>query len=161
MALVPDSKVHCSRPPSRNLDLSSSNHAQGPWVGFIYIQLSKNFKNGPGMPLNTRCRACLDQLKTMYSKTAREGFVSMCACTEPVRTGIGAVCVEYGRPKWPLTMLNHTNRHPWYGIVIVFYFLHPMLVRPVMKSFFCLGLGRFAPSALPHYYETWIWLHLM
>ena len=34
----------------------------------------------------------------------------MCACTEPVRTGIGAVCVEYGRPKWPITMLNHTNK---------------------------------------------------
>ena len=33
----------------------------------------------------------------------------MCACTEPVRTGIGAVCVEYGRPKWPNTMLNHTD----------------------------------------------------
>ena len=34
----------------------------------------------------------------------------MCACTEPVRTGIGAVCVEYSRPKWPITMLNHTNK---------------------------------------------------
>ena len=33
----------------------------------------------------------------------------MCACTEPVRTGIGAVCVECGRPKWPTTMLNHTD----------------------------------------------------
>ena len=38
------------RPPARNLDLSSSDHAQGPWVGFIYTQLSKLFKNGPGMP---------------------------------------------------------------------------------------------------------------
>ena len=26
----------------------------------------------------------------------------MCACTEPVGTGIGAVCVECGRPKWPI-----------------------------------------------------------
>ena len=33
----------------------------------------------------------------------------MCARTEPVRTGIGAVCVEYGRPKWPITMSNHTH----------------------------------------------------
>ena len=33
----------------------------------------------------------------------------MCACTEPVRTGIGAVCVEYGRPKWPITMLNQSH----------------------------------------------------
>ena len=50
IALVPDTAVHCSRPPARNLDLSSSDHGQGPWVGFIYIQLSKLFKNGPGMP---------------------------------------------------------------------------------------------------------------
>ena len=70
MALVPDSTVHCSRPPARNLDLSSSDHAQGPWVAFIYIQLSKLFKNGPGMPLNTRCRAWLDQLQTSYRKTS-------------------------------------------------------------------------------------------
>ena len=35
----------------------------------------------------------------------------MCACEEPVRTGIGAVYVEYGRPKWPITMLNHTHNH--------------------------------------------------
>ena len=34
----------------------------------------------------------------------------MCACTEPVRTGIGAACVGYGRPKGPITMLNHTNK---------------------------------------------------
>ena len=34
----------------------------------------------------------------------------MCAFTEPVRTDIGAVCVEYGRPKWPITMLNHTDK---------------------------------------------------
>ena len=33
----------------------------------------------------------------------------MCVCTEPVRTGIGAVCVDYGRPTWPITMLNHTD----------------------------------------------------
>ena len=33
----------------------------------------------------------------------------MRACTEPVRTGIGAVCVGYGRPKWPITMLNHSS----------------------------------------------------
>ena len=59
--------------------------------------------------INTRCRAWLDQLSTNSAKPAREGFVSMCACTEPVRTGIGAVCVEYGRPKWPITMLNQTR----------------------------------------------------
>ena len=77
LALVPDSTVHCSRSPARNLDLSSSDHAQGPWVRFIHIQLPKLFKNGAGMPkktasvasllrpcliIHTRCRAWLDQL---------------------------------------------------------------------------------------------------
>ena len=89
----------------------------------------------------------------------------MCSCTEPVRTGIGAVCVEYGRPKRPITTLNHTNKQtnkqtniPGTEQCFVLFFWHPMLVRPViiMKRLFCLnaknGLGRFAPSALPHYY---------
>ena len=44
--------------------------------------------------------------KRITAKPAREGFVSMRACTESVRTDIGAVCVVYGRPKWPITMLN-------------------------------------------------------
>ena len=82
----------------------------------------------------------------------------MCAFTEPVRTGIGAVCVEYGRRKRPITMLNHTEKHPWCRNMIVFFFnfCHPMLVRPARKRLLCLKaknvLGRFAPSALPHYY---------
>ena len=37
VALVPDTTVDCSRPPARNLDLSSGEQAQGPSVGFIYI----------------------------------------------------------------------------------------------------------------------------
>ena len=56
----------------------------------------------------------------------------VCACTEPVRTGIGAVCVEYGRPKWPITMLNifiHTGKY------FLFYFWCPMLVRPDEDAF--------------------------
>ena len=78
----------------------------------------------------------------------------MCAFTEPVRTGIGAVCVEYGRPKWPITMLNHTYKHPWYRIMFVF-FWHPMLVRPVMKRLLFPWKtkeqkARFARA--PHYY---------
>ena len=52
----------------------------------------------------------LARSKRLTAKPAREGSVSMCACTEPVRTGIGAVCVECGRPKWPITMLNYTQR---------------------------------------------------
>ena len=47
--------------------------------------------------------------KRITAKPAREGFVSMCVCTEPVRTGSGTVFDEYGRRKWPITMLNHTN----------------------------------------------------
>ena len=113
-----------------------------------------------------RYRYCTlqDPVEVMFSMTCRfvhgqgkrgqEGFVSMCACTEPVRTGIGAVCVEYDRPKWPITMLNHTDI-PGTEYVFFFNFWHPMLVRPAMKRLFCLktknGLGRFAPSALPHY----------
>ena len=58
----------------------------------------------------------------------------MCACTEPVRTGIGAVCVEYGRPKWPITMLNRT--HTSYIVQNNVFFWHPMLVRPAMKRLF-------------------------
>ena len=55
----------------------------------------------------------------LTEKPARDGLVIIRACTEPVRTGIGAVCVECGRPKWPITMMNHTHtlseqteRHP-------------------------------------------------
>ena len=40
MALFPDSTVHCSRPPARNLDISWCDHAEGPWVGFIYTRYS-------------------------------------------------------------------------------------------------------------------------
>ena len=65
MALVPDSTVHCARPPARNLDLSSSDHAQGPWVGFIYIQLSKHLKNGPDMPINTLPRLARSTLNEL------------------------------------------------------------------------------------------------
>ena len=84
----------------------------------------------------------------------------MCACTEPVRTGIDAVYVEYGRSKWPIAMLNRTNKQiniPGTEKCFVFYFWHPMLVRPAMKRLLCLkaknGLGRFAPSALLHYHS--------
>ena len=47
------------------------------------------------------------------------GLVNMRACVEPVGTAIGAVCVEYGRPKWPITMLNHT--HTWYRRMFCFF----------------------------------------
>ena len=80
--------------------------------------------------------------KRITAKPAREGFVIMCACTEPVRTGIGAVCVEYGRPKGPITMLNHTYNQTNTQTYLVqnnvcfFHFWLSMLVRPVMKRLF-------------------------
>ena len=58
--------------------------------------------HGQGATLKT----ILIKSKRITAKPAREGFVSMCECTEPVRTGIGAVCVEYGRPKW---LINQTH----------------------------------------------------
>ena len=100
--------------------------------------------------------------KRITAKPAREGFGSMCACTEPDRTGIGAVCVEYGRRKWRITMLNHKDSEtniPGTDKWFYFYFWHPTLVRPARKRLFYLkaknGLGRFAPSALPHYNFVW------
>ena len=77
----------------------------------------------------------------------------MSACTEPVRTGIGAVCVEYGRSKWPITMLNHTDI-PGTEKCFDLLFLAPYARTTRYEEAFCLkakkGLGRFASSALPH-----------
>ena len=58
--------------------------------------------HGQGATLKT----ILINSKRITAKPAREVFVSMCACTDPVRTGIGAVYVEYGRPKW---LINQTH----------------------------------------------------
>ena len=81
----------------------------------------------------------------------------MCACTEPVRTDIGAVCVEYGRPKWPITMLNHTDITGTEEC-LGFLFLAPYARTTRYEEAFLPkgknGLGRFAPSALPHYHSS-------
>ena len=86
--------------------------------------------------------------KRITAKPGREGFVSMCECTKPVRTGICAVCVEYGRLKW---LINQTHVRTE-KCFILFYFWHPMLVRPAMKRLFFLkaknGLRRFSGSSL-------------
>ena len=69
----------------------------------------------------------------------------MCACIEPVRTGIGAVCGEYGRPKWPITMLNQTDIPGTEKCLHFFIFgTLRMLVRPAMKRLF--GLKEKIPS---------------
>ena len=77
----------------------------------------------------------------------------MCACTEPVRSGIGSVRVEYGRPKWPITMLNHTNI-PGTEKCFYFLFLAPYArTTRYEEAFFSLeNQGKKARFALaPHY----------
>ena len=74
----------------------------------------------------------------------------MCACTEPVRTGIGAVCVEYGRPKWPITMLNHT--HTWYKIMFRFFLAPYARTTRYEEAFFTLEILFF--SKYPNYRGT-------
>ena len=79
---------------------------------YSYLVRSKLLKHGPAMPLKAHVAAPgSTNSQRLTARPAQEGFVSMCACTEPVRTGIGAVCVDYGRPKWPITMLNRTHKH--------------------------------------------------
>ena len=74
--------------------------------------------------------------KRLTAEPAPEGFICMCACTEPDKTGFGSVCVEYGRPKWPNTMLNHTHSEECF----VFYFLAPYApTARYEEAFFSLG----------------------
>ena len=89
----------------------------------------------------TRYEGAFFSLKTMERKInykrltaepAPEGSISMCACTEPDKAGFGSVCVEYGRPEWPITVLNHTHSEESF----VFYFRHHKLLRPAMKRLF-------------------------
>ena len=70
----------------------------------------------------------------------------MCACTEPVRTGIGAVCIEYGRPKWPITMLNHTDMI--LKNVFYFSFWHPTHARTTRYEEAFLPEGKKRPRSL-------------
>ena len=69
----------------------------------------------------------------------------MCARTEPLKTGIGAVCVEYGRPKWPITMLNltHNHTHTYRKKVFFFFFLAPYArTTPYEEAFMPKGKKR-------------------
>ena len=69
----------------------------------------------------------------------------MCACTEPVRTGIGAVCVEYGRPKW---LINQT--HVDYERKNVLFLAPYARTTRYQEAFKAKNeLGRLALSALP------------
>ena len=73
----------------------------------------------------------------------------MCACTEPVRTGIGLVYDDYGRPKWPITMLNHTNKQiniPGTEKCLVFLFLAPYARTTRYEEAFLLEGKKWSPS---------------
>ena len=75
---------------------------------------SKLLKHGPAVLLKTHVAAPgSTNSERLTTRMARERFVNICACTERIGTGIGAVCVERGRPKWPTTMLNSTARHTY------------------------------------------------
>ena len=72
----------------------------------------------------------------------------MCACTESVRTFIGAVCVEYGRPTWPITMLNHTSLEQ--KNVFIIYFWHPTHARTTLYEEAFLPEGQKRPRYKPN-----------
>ena len=63
------------------------------------------------MPLKTHVAAPgSTNSERLTARPAREGFVTICACREPIGTGIGTVCVERGRPMRPITMLTDTDK---------------------------------------------------
>ena len=72
----------------------------------------------------------------------------MCVCTEPVRTGIGAVCVDYGRPTWPITMLNHTDI-PGTEKCFDFLFLAPYARTTRYEEAFCPRQKTVSVASLP------------
>ena len=58
-----------------------------------------------------RRRAWRGQRVNELQQQQHEKRVRMYACTEPVGTGIGAVCVERGGPTCTKTMLNGAQKH--------------------------------------------------
>ena len=86
------------------------------------------------MPLKTQVVAPgSTNSERLTAKPAPEGFVILCASTEPVRTGVGAVCVDCGRSKWPITMLNYTHT----------------LTEKIEKTPYTLRMTRFEEAFLP------------
>ena len=71
----------------------------------------------------------------------------MCACTEPVRTGVGAVCVEHRRSKWPISMLNHQDI-PGTEKCFYFYFWRPTYARTTRYEEAFLPKGKKRPRSL-------------
>ena len=62
----------------------------------------------------------------------------MCACTEPVRTGIGPVCVEYGRPTCLITMLNQTRVHVQKNVLFFLFERSEFLIDTSQKKNLCV-----------------------
>ena len=86
---------------------------------------SKLFKHGPAMPLNTRCRAWLDQLKTTYSKTQQEKASLVCV---RVQSPSGLALVPCALSMVDLSgqlrcWMTHTQT--WYRKMFCFLFLAP------------------------------------
>ena len=64
------------------------------------------------MYLKTRFAApILANSERLTTTSEREGFVGMCARTDPNATGIGAVYFGRGGQTWPKRVLNFTHKH--------------------------------------------------
>ena len=74
----------------------------------------------------------------------------MCACTEPAKKGIGAVCVECGRSKWPITILNHTNKHAYIQNNVLFLIFGNLCsYDPLWRVFFAWRQKTVSVASLP------------
>lgn len=56
---------------------------------YVYVRSFRKTWPSYGNETRTRCRTGLDQLTRTDNDTAREGFVSMRACTEPIEADVG------------------------------------------------------------------------
>ena len=73
---------------------------------------SKLFKHGPDKPLATHvAEPASRNSERLTARPARKGFVISCGWTEPIGAGIGAVCVDRGRPVWRITMWTDAYKY--------------------------------------------------
>ena len=107
---------------------------------FEFLKIARPWPSLSHRPCkNTRFRICLRQLWTTYHVIAQVGLVNMCACMNPsalqlVPCALSMVDLS-GQLRCWITHIRCTEE------CFVFYFWHPMLVRPVMKRLF-LGKPR-------------------
>ena len=97
----------------------------------------------PWLDKHTVPRLARSTLNELQQNQHEKASLVCVQCTEPVRTGIGAVCVEYGRPKWPITMLNHTSLVQENFLFI--YFWHPTHARTTRHEEAFLPEGKKRP----------------